>query len=594
MELIEKKRVLIVEDEEPQRVALENLLNDEGYSVISTKSGAEAVDKLKIDTFDLIIADIRLGDFDGTEILKKVKREECESKVILITAFEDLKTTKEAVKFGAYEYISKPIDEDELILTINNALYEQSLERKNKDWTKLLEKTVEERTKELKKSEEMYRNLFEDASDGIVVVDSFGIIKSVNKRFEEMCGYDREELLESSFLKYTVHEFESKIKELFEDGLRGKIPDSFVELEIMHKDARKVPIEVNGSVVKESGEVARLQAIVRDITERKRLVEELKMANAFSGGILDSMLDGMIVVDLQGNVVTVNKAYEEMTGYRSDELIGRFGPNIPTIKPEDRRLILDVIDEVIKKGNSGPKELIGLKKDGAEIPTSFTASTLKNEEGKIVALFAIIRDISETKRTEEMVKESQRKYSTLIERANDGVVVVQEGTIKFANAKFADLLGFSSKSLEGKNFFELLDSSNAHLIKELYENRMMGRKAPSLYHSEFVTNKGKKIPFEANCIVIKYEGKIAELTYIRDLRERQKIEYPLELFLAGNGRLTDRQREIIRTALEQGFYEYPKKIILEELAEEFDISTSTISEIIRRGEKNILKHYFGL
>ena len=189
---------------------------------------------------------------------------------------------------------------------------------------------------------------------------------------------------------------------------------------------------------------------------------------------------------------------------------------------------------------------------------------------------------------------SDDKYFTLIEDANDGVVVVQAGQIMFANKKFAELLGYTPKKLQGKNFFDILTYLSARVVRELHERRMDGEDVLNIYHAELLTSKGKILPIEANCTIIYFNGSPAELIYARDLKERRKIKQPLELFLCEDGRLTARQRTIIQTALEEGFYDYPKKVNLKELAKEFNVSISTVSEIIRRGERNILKHYFGI
>jgi|GEM_PF-5152171 len=194
----------------------------------------------------------------------------------------------------------------------------------------------------------------------------------------------------------------------------------------------------------------------------------------------------------------------------------------------------------------------------------------------------------------DLTMSSDDKYFALVENASDGVVVIQNGQIMFANTKFAELLGYTPKKLQGKDFFDILTYLSARVIRELHERRMEGEDVLNIYHAEFLTSKGKILPIEANCTVINFNGRPAELIYARDLKERRKIKQPLELFLCEDGRLTARQRTIIQTALEEGFYDYPKKANLKELAEEFNVSISTVSEIIRRGEKNILKHYFGI
>ena len=222
-------------------------------------------------------------------------------------------------------------------------------------------------------------------------------------------------------------------------------------------------------------------------------------------------------------------------------------------------------------------------------PYGYIVKPFQEKEIKAVIEIAIYK-----KEADKELLMSEMWYRNTIELSNDGIAIAQDGKLSFVNKKFAELLEYSPEELHGKDFYEILADINASFVRELHEKRMMGKKAPNIFQAELLTKSGKRIPIEANCTIAECEGQLAELMYIRDLRERSKVEHPVSLFLCESGRLTERQRTIIQTALNKGFYEYPKKIGLEGLANEFNISISTTAEIIHRGEKNILKQYFGV
>ncbi|MEW6619019.1 MAG: sigma-54 dependent transcriptional regulator [bacterium] len=116
-----KKKILVVEDEEKIRNALVTILTKEGYLVTTAKNGQEALNK-PIQEFSLIITDLKMPQMDGLELLKRAKKISPDVIVIMITAFGTLKTAIEAMKQGAYDYITKPFELDEITIVVSKAL----------------------------------------------------------------------------------------------------------------------------------------------------------------------------------------------------------------------------------------------------------------------------------------------------------------------------------------------------------------------------------------------------------------------------------------------------------------------------------------
>jgi len=127
-----KPRLLVVDDEESIREFLEIMLRKEGYDIVCAKDGQEAIDVLKKKSFDMVISDLQMPNVNGMELLKFVKTDYPEMTFMMITAFGTTETAVEAMKMGAYDYITKPFKIDEVRINIANALRSQSLEFENR------------------------------------------------------------------------------------------------------------------------------------------------------------------------------------------------------------------------------------------------------------------------------------------------------------------------------------------------------------------------------------------------------------------------------------------------------------------------------
>ncbi len=127
-----KSRILVVDDEESIREFLEIMLRKEGYEVTCAEDGAVAVDLLKKKSFDLVISDLQMPNMTGLELLKHVKDNAPETVFMMITAFGTTETAVEAMKIGAYDYITKPFKIDEVRIVIGNALRSSALETENR------------------------------------------------------------------------------------------------------------------------------------------------------------------------------------------------------------------------------------------------------------------------------------------------------------------------------------------------------------------------------------------------------------------------------------------------------------------------------
>ncbi|MEK7221136.1 MAG: response regulator, partial [candidate division NC10 bacterium] len=128
---MKRVKILVIDDDESLRRVLEYNLAQEGYAVLTASSGEQGLHLLKKEGADLVVTDVRMAGMDGLQVLAEVRKVDLNIQVIILTAFGTIEMAVEAMKAGAFHYISKPFNRDELKLTIKKALQLKALEREN-------------------------------------------------------------------------------------------------------------------------------------------------------------------------------------------------------------------------------------------------------------------------------------------------------------------------------------------------------------------------------------------------------------------------------------------------------------------------------
>jgi len=143
------ERILVVDDEEAIREVVATLLEAQGYQCIAAGNGRLALEHLEKDSLDLVLSDMVMPEMDGLKLLEWLRAHDGDVPVIMVTAMHDLSTALEAIRRGAYDYILKPFEKDQLFLSVRRALQHRHLVLENRNYQRNLEKLVEERTAQL-------------------------------------------------------------------------------------------------------------------------------------------------------------------------------------------------------------------------------------------------------------------------------------------------------------------------------------------------------------------------------------------------------------------------------------------------------------
>lgn len=148
---------------------------------------------------------------------------------------------------------------------------------------------------------------------------------------------------------------------------------------------------------------------------------------------------------------------------------------------------------------------------------------------EVVAVTIIALDITEKKRAELELMESEEKYRNVVERASDGIVILQDGKIMYVNPQLACISGYTLEELRGKQFAEMIHPDEIEKVTGYYERRMAGQDAPTVYETAFIDKEGQVVEIEVNVGHITYQSRPAELVFVRDIAQRKRLELRREV-----------------------------------------------------------------
>ena len=267
-------------------------------------------------------------------------------------------------------------------------------------------------------------------------------------------------------------------------------------------------------------------ALGKEIEERLKVEEALQHSEEKYRTITDNLHAGIYrnTPQLRGKFIEVNPTFIKMFGFDSRE-------EVMEISAAD--LYNDVRDrnrftrKIRRKGFVDKEEYLLKRKDGSTFWASVTAVAVQDEKGETAYFDGMIEDISERKRVEKALIESEEKYRILVERATDGILIIRDGIIAYANPRMAMLSGYSVDELLDSSLVAYVDKEDLGKLNAYYNARMNKKVTSSTYEILVIHKKGHRVVTEVNVSLISYEGKPADLVFIRDISMRRQFEIQL-------------------------------------------------------------------
>jgi PAS domain S-box-containing protein len=269
-------------------------------------------------------------------------------------------------------------------------------------------------------------------------------------------------------------------------------------------------------------------AFVRDVSVRARALAELHEREAALREseeryreLVENQGEGIGIVDTEERFVFANHPAEETFGVPPGDLIGRSLSDL--LEPEQMEIVRRQTEQR-RQGRRGTYEIEIPHLHGVRRTLRVTAAPRFSADGKWIGTFALFMDITRSKQAEADLHESEEKYRNLVERANDGIVIVQDTIVRFANKRFAKMLGYAVADIIGTAFTDYVHPDEQLRVADADRRRMTGEMEPAVCETVLWQRDGGGMPVELNSGIITYRGKPGDLKFVRDITERKQAE----------------------------------------------------------------------
>lgn len=380
--------------------------------------------------------------------------------------------------------------------------------------TKKSDQEKEAYLNQLKESKDQYKSLFDYAEDSMLMLDFKGRVVAVNKRQEEVIGYSKDILRDQKFSEILSEKDRKIFEDLFERTSKEEKPPT-VEIEILNQGGNLLTMELNLRGIQQGESITFVQVHLRDITKRKVLEIEVALERNKLETIIESMGDGLDIVDKNFRIQFMNEKFLELFGKESigrtcyDVYTGRDRPcnECPVVKGIEKIGVLEVALQ--------------------DRTFLITHSPFKNIDGT-TSILEIFKDITERKKLERTIKESEELYKNLFDYAVDSMLMVDlKGRVVAVNKRQEEVIGYSKDTLFVKDFSTILPEKDRKIFTELFERVLEGEKPPTA-EIEILSQGGNLLTMEIDLMSInRGESSAFVLVHLRDITSRKELEQQL-------------------------------------------------------------------
>jgi len=515
-------RILYIEDDPGLARLVQKRLGRAGYAVDIASDGAEGIAKYEADSYDVVFVDQSLPVYEGLEVIRILGSRGPLPPTIMITGTGDERVAVEAMKLGAGDYIVKDVGTKYLELlpsSIKKVLQQR--------------RAVEEKQRAeevLRESEEKYRTILENITEGYFENDLSGNLTFCNDSLPEVYGYTREELLHMNYREYMDEKNARKIFQAYNNIYTTGKSDREIQFEIIRKDGSKRYLENSVSLMRDAaGQPVGFRGISRNITERKRMEDELRQSEEKYRTIIENIQDGYFEIDLTGKYTFVNDVTCRHLGYAKEKLVG-----MNYRQHTDEKMAKELYQFFYGIYRTGqldkPFEAEYIREDGTKLIVEIAPSLIRDSGGEPIGFRSICRDITERKKVEEALRLNEERFRQFFENEPEYCYMISpEGIILDVNNAALNALGYKKEELVGKPLEGTYPPESLLKAKELFAQ---WKKTGSVKNQEMciVTKDGARRTVLLSAGAVRdADGKILYgVSVQRDITEHEWIKEALQ------------------------------------------------------------------
>jgi diguanylate cyclase (GGDEF)-like protein/PAS domain S-box-containing protein len=457
-------RILIVEDESIVAKDIEIRLTNLGYKICGVcTTGKDAIIKAQEMKPDLILMDIMLKDsMDGIAASEKIK-EVLNVPIIFITAYGDIETLQRAKITEPFGFILKPFEERELHINIEIALYKHKVEKK------------------IRENEEWLLATLTSIGDAVITTDTEKKVTFMNPIAEKLTGWTRQECngknlseVFNIFSENNPSRFEDPVTSVLQDGISMNRGEDII---LKNRFGKEIYINNSATPIRDyENRITGIVLIFHDITDKRKAAEALRKSEEKYKDLTDSLPQTIFESDQNGQLTYINNHAYLTFGFTNEEF-NRGISFMEMLVEEDRKRAKENIWRIMNGEESPPNEYTVHKKDGTLCPILIYSKPIYDENNKVSGLRGIVIDISELRKTENALKESEVRYSLTLQGTNDGFWDWNIKTNEIIySARWKNMLGFAEDEIENniEEWFSRVHPDEVDILKEKLEAYLNG------------------------------------------------------------------------------------------------------------------------
>jgi PAS domain S-box-containing protein len=476
--------------------------------------------------WDAIICDYQLPQFNGLAAIDLLKETGIDIPLIIVSGAIGEEMAVECMRLGAHDYIMKN----------NLPRLASAIERELKEAESRLQR--KQALEALQESEERYKALFDRSLDLVYISDFEGRFIDANDTALNRLGYNREEILSLNFATLLSEDQMSLVLQMMQEIIDTGYQKNVIELRLKTKNGNDLFVETLGSVILHKGIPSAVLGIARDITERKRAEEALRLSEEKYRWILDNMMDVITVMDMNLRFTYVSPSIIHMRGYTAEEALAQTFEQVMT--PESLQISAKVFEEEMKLEASGTADpdrvrivvVEQYRKDGSIVLMENHLSFMRDEAKKPVGIISVSHDITERKRAEKELNKAKTLLDKTFASMDEAVLIVDSNTRRIIASNHATevIFGFGEKDLIG------CSTDVLHVDKLSYD--LFGQElfpaldANGVFRTEFQMRRkdGSIFPTENTVTEILDDSghRTSVVSVVRDITDRRMVEKKLE------------------------------------------------------------------
>ncbi|MCX5861684.1 MAG: PAS domain S-box protein [Deltaproteobacteria bacterium] len=380
---------------------------------------------------------------------------------------------------------------------------------------------------ELKFQKAYAEQLVDNSPDAIAVIDLEDKVARINPAFTKLFGYTDEDALGHS-LNHLVAP-PDRVDEAEAMSLaarRGNRID--VDTVRKRKDGSLIDVSLGGSLIIVDGAQVGFFGIYRDNTDRTRALLALQQSEELYRALVESIPYGISEMDVKGIITFANSTQSRITGYSRQELIGM--PSLQLLADDSERKEFIRFGPSLLTNNPPPETWFGKirTRDERLLDVQVDWNYKRDEKGNVIGFITILTDVTERKRAEEAIKESEEKYRLVVEHASEGIVILQDWQVKYANPRLKTITGYSTEEIASMPLRDIIHPDDFDLANK-FRRQILDSEPVLGGHVAFrlFCHDGTVMWTQVSGVLIRWEGKPGVLCFVTDITEARKMQEDL-------------------------------------------------------------------